>query len=477
MAEELYNDPDFIELVIKNIIMCPDVYEKARALKVSEEDFGGIAVYRSFIKAAMDIGEAPVNSKLLTSKIKQAIKDGELPETQKELASEFIVWLYNEEPLNSKYVLDNLSSFVENRRYQRLTSEDSLTAKELAARAIEITQNVQMAEKSGNIIEYSPFENLVMPSTIEAFGTGFPTVDAVAYGISLQEFGMILGQSGSGKTSIATYMSLKNALNGRKVLYLSLEEPGKDICARLYANQFSIPYTDIHYNRNGAGMRLEEAFRNASQERIELLSRVKVHDLRDVTPVTARFIQNYIDGLYERTGWHPDLIMIDQLDYIDADGEYESAWQKCEKAAFELDNLCNHRIGGKHKFAMWLLHQVKGKLQKHFTADDIASFRGVIKPADMVLCIGKDGQRDNNVDIFSLKSRHAPNFRFPYTAELEYMNFSPMDNAAVMRLEQEAKDKAKRKKGDYRKPLAERKPSAFNVPAKEQLLPLIGENL
>jgi RecA-family ATPase len=285
-----------------------------------------------------------------------------------------------------------------------------------------------------------------------------------AKGLNYQELGLILGHSGSGKTAMGIYSALQNAKQFRNVLYLSLEEPGENICQRLYSNVFRIPYTDLHKGNAFAQKDLNAAWPNIPARDRRALQHLRVHDLRDAAPVTAKYIKNYLDKLYQEQGYHPDLVYIDQMDYMSTGEKYDSAWQKYEKVAFEVKDLTNHLIGGQHMFSVWMLHQAGGKMTKSYTNADITGFKGVIKPADMVLAIGRDSAQDSIVSIFSLKSRHAKNFKFDYLAELEFMNFEHQDRGAEDRTKQEDTDKkAAARKGNY-----------TNIPPKAPLLPAAG---
>jgi hypothetical protein len=115
-------------------------------------------------------------------------------------------------------------------------------------------------------------------------------------------------------------------------------------------------------------------------------------------------------------------------------------------------------------FAVWLLHQASGKMNKTYTNAEISGFKGVLKPADMVLAIGRESPQDNVVNIFSIKSRHAKNFCYTYLAELEFMNFEEHDAAAEERAKEETEDKRKERKGNYE-----------NIPRKTKRLPKPGE--
>jgi hypothetical protein len=102
-------------------------------------------------------------------------------------------------------------------------------------------------------------------------------------------------------------------------------------------------------------------------------------------------------------------------------------------------------------------------MTRRFSNAEISGFKGIIKPTDMCLAIGRDSSQDQIVSIFSLKSRHAKNFQFDYIAELEYMNFELADRAATDRVQQDASDKKDRRstvKTNYNVPRVSMLPSA-----------------
>jgi hypothetical protein len=376
---------------------------------------------------------------------------------------DFCEFVYNEEVLNSEYILKNFADFIKFRRYQTLKADKSATPELLVQEATKLVSDINLQDSAGVVRAFDPFENLVLVEHKESLMTGFPAVDAAARGLNYQEFGLILGHSGSGKTAMAVYSAIQNAKDNRKVLYLSLEEPAENICCRLYSNIFRIPYTDLHKGSVLMQHDLRESFQNMCERDKVALKNLKIHDLRDVTPITCGYIQNYLDKLYADTGYHPDLVYIDQLDYLTTSEKYDAEWQKYGKVSFEVDDLSNHLIGGKHMFSVWLLHQASGKMTKRFSNAEISGFKGVIKPTDMALAIGRDSSQDQTVSIFSLKSRHAKNFQFDYLAELEFMNFEQLDKAAQDRAEEEKKDKKKLNKGNFE-----------NIPRKAALLPPAG---
>jgi replicative DNA helicase len=455
---DAYNDADYLELTIKCLFRDKATLQKAVELGVKPEDFGSIEIYRAFVATALGIATAPIDPQLCLIKLKVELQERGIIHLEEALTLwEFV---YSGELQNADYIAKHLAEFVKFRRYQTLKVDKLSSPEALVSEAGRLVSDIELKDSAGAIREFDPFENLVLVEHKESLMTGFPAIDAVARGLNYQEFGIILGHSGSGKTAMGVYSAVQNAKMYRNVLYLSLEEPAENICSRVYSNIFRISYSDLHKGSTFAQQDLKAAWANMSDRDRQALKHLKIHDMREATPCTAKYIQNYLDDLYERTGYHPDLVYIDQMDYLTTSDKSESEWQKYGKVAFDVDDLSNHLIGGKHMFSVWLLHQATGKMTRKFTNGEISGFKGIIKPADMCLAIGRDSSQDSVVSIFSLKSRHAKNFQFDFLAELEFMNFEHQDKAAEARMEEEDKDKKKTKKSNF-----------SNIPGKAELLP------
>jgi hypothetical protein len=463
---ELYNDSDYLELTIKCLFRDRLVLQKAADLQVRPEDFGTINIYNAFVAAALEIGKTssgPISDQLCLAYLKTKLKEYNILQAEMSSVMTFWEYIYNDEPITADYVLQHFADFIKFRRYQLLKIGSHVTPESLVQEAGRLVADINLKNSSDSVRMFDPFEQLVLIEYKESLMTGFPGVDASTKGLNYQELGLILGHSGSGKTAMAVYSALKNAQAGKKVLYISLEEPAENICSRLYSNIFRIPYTDLHKGSVLMQQDLRNAFESMDARDKCSLRNFKVHDLRYVSPVSCKYLKTYLDQLYSDTGYHPDLIYIDQLDYLTTSDKYDAEWLKYSKAAFEVEDLSNHLIGGQHKFSIWLLHQAAGKMTRKYTNAEISGFKGVIKPVDIALAIGRDSPQDTTVSIFSLKSRHAKNCQFDYFAELEFMNFQQLDKAAEARADEEKKDRSQRTGGNFK-----------NIPSRAPLLPAAG---
>lgn len=253
--------------------------------------------------------------------------------------------------------------------------------------------------------------------------TGFTLIDAATQGLNYQEFGLLIGHSGAGKTALAIYSAIQNARMGRRVLYLTLEERPENLINRIYSNLFKIPYTLLHKGCEVALNNLNTRLSTLSEREKSVLSNLLIHDLRRVKTPTADYLKNHLEHLYQKDGYHPDLVYIDQMDYLETSSKYDHEWQKYQRIAFEIDGLSNYLIGKRYKFSVWLLHQASGQMRWKYSNDQISGFTGIIRPADMVVAIGRMKERDDIVKLFSLKVRHSRNFEFDHHADFEFMNF------------------------------------------------------
>ena len=465
---EKYNEAEYIELTIKCLYRDRNVLSKAKDLQVTPEDFGTLSIYNAFVAAALKIGTGPINPQVCLLEVKPELQNRGVGESSMEQVLAFWEFLYDDSaPLSADYILKNFPDFISFRRFQTLRLEKTNDPRALVSAASKLVNDIDLRDSAENIKAYSPIEELVFVEHRATMGTGFGAVDGEkhAQGLGYQEYGIILGHSGSGKTAMGTYSAIYNARQKRKVLYLSLEEPAVNICNRVYSNLYRIPYTDLHRGNTFAQQDLRNAHANMNCDDKIAMSHLRIHDLRDAAPITAQYIANYLDQLYEKEGWYPDLVYIDQMDYLTTSDKFDADWQRYSKVAFEVDDLSNHLIGGKHMFSVWLLHQAGGKMKRSFSNDEISGFKGILRPADMVLAIGRDSPQDSVVSIFSIKSRHAKNFRFDYLAELEFMNFEYKGMGDEDRSKEEDKDKKKKMgKGNFENIL----------PKKAGLLPAAG---
>lgn len=429
-------DSDFDEMLLLHLIRDNNVLKRAKELKMKPEDMlssdiAGIRLYSLILEAVLNVGQAPINRNLLTNLVKSAAKVNllELPENLSDLFDYF----YTDE-VNSEYICGILPEFIKARRLTKAHDINKKDPIKLLEELNKVAVDLEQTDTESTIITTSPFETLVYSEFKQGILTGFNEIDAKFHGLAKQECGLLLGHSGSGKTATASSIARCAALYGNKVLYISLEEPSQNIIHRWYAAQFDMSYTALHYglgsqdaaSKYATKMELETYFREMDEGTRLALKNLSIIDARAHTPITPEKIFSLIE-VEANKGFIPDVVIIDQLDYVTPNrslGKGAQPWMEYEKAAFDLDYMSNRLILGEHPFALWVVHQAKGQMKWEFGYDDIAGFKGIVKPFDMALGVGRHDKDHPYVNIFSMKVRHCAHFRQSYYADFEKMKFA-----------------------------------------------------
>lgn len=429
MSNNTYDTGDFIELLLAHLVRDPIVRKKAREAGllptdlITSDDYG-IRVYEKIAEIALSIKDPIVSISLMIIKVEELFQAEQLTKQQAPLVHDLLLFIYKTE-LTPEYIADQLKLFVKYRRQEKIKTlyadDNDRMLVELNKTHIEFVKETVSAKTT----TVRPFEAPVKKSIVAMVRTGFNRIDQIMGGLSYGEYGLLIGYSGGGKTAFGTNLCSNAALLGHKATYISLEETIEDISNRFYSKFFEISYTRLH---NGSGyMELESAFQEERhQSHLRLLSEnLCIEGMKGLTPLTVDDLKAVLDRNYETTGFIPEVVVVDQLQFLSprSDGESHQTWEKERKSSKECDELSHMQIGGQN-FALWVQHQAKGKNKKYFTTEEIDGFKGIIQPADTVLGIGREKPNSEDFAIFSLKSRHSKNFELDYKGNLEFMRFS-----------------------------------------------------
>jgi len=465
-----FDTADYDEEVLKHLVRSSVVFKKAQEIKLKPEDFlssdlAGVKLYKHIAAAVMKIGKLPISRRTLEIRVKESLASEGIP--LDEGFSTLLDWIYND-VLNEQLIADELKDFAKRRRLVKLKdshSDDDLD--NFAREAAKLAVSFDSLETVSQATSAKPFAAIHVAKTTHGIHTGFAGVDAKFHGLGREEYGLIIGHSGSGKTAVTSAMARYSALNGYKALYISLEEPKKNIIDRWYAAQFRISYSRLHFGLEDPKQKsdittdLEIALRDLDEQTKESLMNLEIIDARDLCPINANQIKDLIDQKVSE-GFIPDVIMVDQLEFMTPIMEMPKQaqqYQHLEQCSKEMDRLSQYKINDEHTFALWLIHQGKGSPKWIFGYDDIAGARGIVRPTDVCLGVGRMDVKDPHVNLFSLKNRHGQPFQVSYRAEFEYMSFiqEKYDPKMIKDAEKEAAGLEKERK----KPSTSKKPKDY----------------
>lgn len=433
---DIYNSADFIELLIKHLIRSKEVLAKAKQIGLRGDDLltsleFGIRVYKTFADIALEIGAAPIEQELLGVFLRSKIEAGDIHPNMVDQASLLFAWIYNDtNPLTPDYYVSNLQEFIKHRRQEKAKTQHADDNEALRSELNKINVDLSKEEVLSKALAVNPFTTLVKKDIHDLILTGMTRLDiACGGGLGYSEFTILVGFSGGGKTALGTNIATRTALGGKKVIYMSLEESFEDLSNRFYAQIFRINYSNLH--NGSAYMELEEKFGSmdaiTEDHRKALESNLRIIALKELAPLKPVQLYELAEQEYEKDGFLPDLIVVDQLQFLEPDEkiEGEQQWLREQRTAEDLDKMSHRKLGPNNKaYSIFALHQAKGKLKRNFSNEDIAGFKGIVQKPENVWGIGRANPTSNDFEIFSLKSRHSKNFQLDYVGDLEFMTFA-----------------------------------------------------
>jgi archaellum biogenesis ATPase FlaH len=432
MSDTLYKDASFIEMLLGQLRSNPEVLKRAKGLKLDPSDFEApgpydLPVYKHVAALTLCEDTAPMDLRVSVMRLREM----QLPAHLQDQVVETLFRLPTAVSQSATdFVLDNLRPFIKARRSAKIIQEAGGDIEKMVAECKKVIFPLDMLDLTDVATDdlfVSPFETILKKDVMSMISTGFTKLDAaLGGGLGYREFGLIVGHSGGGKTALGTSIARGAAMSGKKVIYCSMEEQKEDIANRMYADVFNVNYTSLH---NGSGyMELEQNVNEYNDpDRLALLkNNLRVLNLKGMTPVKCTTLKQMLDEFALKNNFIYDLLVIDQLQFMEPEEmrQGEQDWQREGRVVKEVDEMSHMPIGDtNHHYSIWLLHQAKGKVKIYFTTEEIAGFKGITHKPETVLGIGRENPSSNEFEVFSMKCRHAKNFRQPMHGDLTYMRF------------------------------------------------------
>jgi len=417
---------DFTEIVLKHLIRDKDVLTTAKTVGMTGEDMlttesAGIQIYKVFADIAFEVNDSPIDPYLFLTLVKDKKSQGKLGASDADIG-ELWSWIYQTE-LNSDYIKGQLNNFVLRRRLSKKARAHDDDVVKLQEEFTKINQDMRTAQVTGKVRRSTPFRQISKKPIHEGIMTGLAKVDEVLGGILPGECALLVGHSGSGKTAVATYIASGVVRTYRKVLYISCEEPMENINDRWYANIFDMSYKHLHAGK--AEFEKEQCHREMLEVDRLMMDNLRISDARELTPISKSQLIELIE-LEAKDGFIADLVIIDQMDFLRPEKIMQKGvqkYQEYEQIAAELDQLSQYLILGEHPFAVLAIHQGTGDMKWCFGYNDIAGCKGIVKPFDWALGVGRKHRNSPNINLFSMKVRHSEHFTCKYIADFDHMRF------------------------------------------------------
>ena len=197
-------------------------------------------------------------------------------------------------------------------------------------RAAEVQQKLAQVQKStsmdmlGSIIEYL---NSLYRADEQPIKTGFAPFDKAVGGLPPKSVNIISGRSGMGKSDFAIFLAVKLAVQGVRVLYLSMEMPRTQIMARIASRVAMIDSRKLY---DAKSLTAEE--RTTVSTLLERISKIPLILDEQQALTTA-------DVAAKIRKHRPQVIVVDHMQLMARESNYRQSWENLAETSRAMKRL------------------------------------------------------------------------------------------------------------------------------------------
>jgi len=322
---------------------------------------------------------------------------------------------------NQDYFLDLIEDFAKKEAMKDAIKEGVLLLKE--DRIEEIESLVKKALTVGRSVDLGQdyFTDLVArwdrvfnPESVDRFKTILPTLDkSLEGGLSSKELAMVIAPPGVGKSLFLVNQSVKSLMEGRKVLYLSLEMAEDKIAQRFDSVMALVPQ-----------FRLKDPPTQLKvKERLDLFqetftnSKLMIKEF-PCNSITVNSIRSLLVQLHNHDDFVPDVIVIDYLELLNPVRENMHEYQAQQRVSEDLRGLAMEM-----KCLLWTATQTnrQGRTVKLITDAELGDSYGKIRTCDFAVSLNQSEEEFDagKMRAYVVKSRNGRP-RFTVGMEVDY---------------------------------------------------------
>ncbi len=310
-------------------------------------------------------------------------------------------------------------------------SKDYETLDQLIDRAQKITDDT-----GHGLRFYDSMEVIFNKESKEHFGTGFIeldkhiNVDMGGMGPCRKEVCCWMAPTGVGKTTMLVNNAIQGMIDGKKVLYITMETSAEMISVRTAGAISNIPTKERMQKRQKVEKQIE-IFRQSFYA-----GDLYVYEYPP-DEISVDNIYDRIKKLNRLYGWQPDIIVIDYMELMmsrrssSSDNEY----MRQKKVATEIRGLAiNENVIIFTAIQTNRSGAVADGTSKNIGLDKVAESYGKLMPLDYVFSINQneDERLDNRARIYIEKNRNGPKGKMvPIKINYETQKMSQDENMGV----------------------------------------------
>jgi len=308
---------------------------------------------------------------------------------------------------NEEFYLDKVEEFAKEQCLKDaiITSIDLLKQKkfgkieEQIRDALSVSRDVDLGIDYFGDVEnrYARLNNNTLDTQ---FRTPFETINQeLEGGLAPKELAMVVAPPGVGKSLFLANQAARSVMDGKDVLYISLEMSEDRVAQRMDSIFTRIKQVELKKGHKMLTDRLEQMKVAAPN-----MGSLKIKEF-PTKRLTVTGLRAYLNQLRNYEDFHPDIIVIDYLELMTNIDNTMSEYMAQERIAQELRG-----IAVEHKCLVWTATQTnrKGKEVDIITDAELADSYGKIRVCDLAFSINQKEQEfdEGKARMFVMKSRN-----------------------------------------------------------------------
>ena len=308
---------------------------------------------------------------------------------------------------NKDYYVDLIEDFAKREAMKNAIKECLVLIKENRVEETEavVRQALTVSRSVDNGLNYFPsvkerWERLLREDNTDKFRTPFTSLNRVLEGgLGAKELGLVVASSGRGKSLYLVNQGVESLIEGRKVLYITLEMSEDRVAQRFDSIMTLIPQSKLKSNQ----LTLHERLQVFQDEFPGSKLVIKEFPTGLATVNSVRVLLNQLKNFEE---FVPDLIIIDYLELLRPTTEGMAEYLAQQRIAEELRGLAMEQ-----NCLIWTAAQGNREARRVniITDAELADSYGKIRTCDFAISLNQteDEFDSGRMRVYVMKSRNS----------------------------------------------------------------------
>ena len=336
---------------------------------------------------------------------------------------------------NTEYMLDLVEGFAKKEAMKSAIAQSISLIKDdrvdeveaLVKKALLINRDVDTGQDYFKDI-LGRWDRIFNKKTEQKYKTFLPSINkSLEGGLGSKEMAMVVAPPGVGKSLFLVNQGVHSMIEGRKVLYISLEMSEDKIAQRCDSIMTLVPQFKLK----------DPANQLTVKERLDMFqqefpgSQLVIKEF-PTGQASINTIRNLLVQLKNYDEFEPDLLIVDYLELLRPIREIQQEYHAQQKIAEELRG-----VAMEHNFLVWTATQTnrQGRMVKIITDAELGDSYGKIRTCDFALSLNQSEEEfdEGKMRAYVIKSRNGrPRFSVPVDVDYSVLRMSESEEAFSM---------------------------------------------